>query len=261
MIAALRYELVRARTVRSTWIGLAAAFVIALGLAFLIATPSEFYDENGTLVGEAVDWLGAFTFPLSATAIVAAVLASQAIGQEYRFGIVRLTLSAFPRRARILTAKVLVVLLLTTAVTAASLAGSWLALLLRGFPSPPDGVAAPDTTYFARGLVFMLLWSLSAFALAGITRQTAVGVAIPIVSGFIVESILGIVLSERAEWLVRILPWSTAGRWPQLPAEQTVVDPGGVVELPVGWAALGVFGLWVLVFMAVQATLFLRRDA
>jgi ABC-2 type transport system permease protein len=260
VISALRYELVRAGTVRSTWIGIAAAFVIALGLGWLIATPSEFYDEFGNLVGEGVDWLGAFTFPLSATAIVAAVLASQAIGQEYRFGVVRLTLSAFPRRGRILTAKVLVVLLLTLAVTAASLLGSFLALTLRGFPTPPDAVAGPDSTYFLRAVVFMLLWALSAFALAGITRQTPVGVAIPIVSGLIVEQILGAVLADRAEWLVRVLPWSTAGRWSQLPTDPTFVEPGSV-QLPVAWAALGVFAVWVLILLVLQVMSFLRRDA
>lgn len=260
MIAALRYELVRVRTVRSTWIGIAAAFVIALALGFLIAAPGDFYDETGNLVGQGLDWVGAFTFPLSATAIVAAVLASQAIGQEYRFGVVRLTLSAFPRRGRIITAKVLVVMLLTLAVTAASLLGSFLAVTLRGFPTPPELVPAPDSTYFLRGALFMLLWALSAFALAGITRQTPVGVAVPIVSGLIVEQILGAVLSERAEWLVRVLPWSTAGRWSQAAADPTFVEPGSV-QLPVGWAALGVFGVWVLILLVLHVVSFLRRDA
>lgn len=260
MISALRYELVRARTVRSTWIGIVVAFVIALGLGFLIAAPSDFYDETGNVVGQSVDWLGAFVFPLAVAAIVAAVLASQAIGQEYRFGVVRLTLSAFPRRGRILTAKVLVVLLLTVAVAAASLLGSFLAVALRGYPSPPDVAQGPDSTFFLRGTVFLLLWALSAFALAGITRQTPVGVAVPIVSGLIVEQILGAVLSERAEWLVRILPWSTAGRWSQLPADESFIEPGSM-QLPVGWAALGVFGVWVLILLALHVLSFLRRDA
>lgn len=260
MISALRYELVRARTVRSTWIGIVVAFVISLGLGFLIAAPNQFYDETGSLVGEGLDWVGAFVFPLSVTAIVAAVLASQAIGQEYRFGVVRLTLSAFPRRGRILTAKLVVVLLLTLAVAAASLLGSFLAVTLRGYPSPPDVVPGPDSSFFLRGVVFLLLWALSAFALAGITRQTPVGIAVPIVSGLIVEQILGAVLSERAEWLVRILPWSTAGRWSQLPADESFIEPGSV-QLPVAWAALGVFGVWVLILLALHVLSFLRRDA
>lgn len=260
MIAALRYELVRVRTVRSTWIGLAVAFVLALGLGFLFAAPNPFYDENGNVVGTGLDWLGAFTYPLSVTAIVGAVLASQAIGQEYRFGIVRLTLSAFPRRGVILSAKVLVVVLVSLAVVALSLLGSLLAVALRGFPTPPEGVTGPDATFFLRGSVYLVLWALSAFALAGITRQTAVGIAIPLVSGYIVESILGVVLSDRAPWLVTVLPWSTAGRWPQLPTDATAVEPGSL-ELPVGWAALAVFGVWVVVLMAAQVALFLRRDA
>jgi ABC-type transport system involved in multi-copper enzyme maturation permease subunit len=260
MISALRYELVRARTVRSTWIGLVVAFLIALLLGYLIATPGDFYDDSGNLVGTSLDWLGAFTFPLSATAIVAAVLASQAIGQEYRFGIVRLTLSAFPRRGRILTAKVLVVLLLTAAVTVVSLLGSYLAVVLRGYPSAPDTAPAPDSTYVLRAFVFMALFALSAFALAGITRQTAVGVAVPIIAGFIIEPILGAVLTDRADWLVRILPWSTGGRWAQLPPDPSLVEPG-MQQLAVGWGALAIFGVWVLVLLALEAWSFLRRDA
>lgn len=260
MIAALRYELVRVRTVRSTWIGIAVAFVIALLLGYLIATPGEFYDETGNLVGTSLDWLGAFTFPLSATAIVAAVLASQAIGQEYRFGIVRLTLSAFPRRGRVLTAKVLVVLLLSALVTTTSLLGSYLAVVLRGYPSSPDTAPAADSTYILRAFVFMALFALSAFALAGITRQTAVGVAVPIIAGYILEPILGVVLTDRADWLVRILPWSNATRWSQTPADATVVDPGSM-QLAVGWGALGIFAAWVVVLLALESWSFLRRDA
>jgi len=260
VIAALRYELVRVRTVRSTWIGLAAAFVIALLLGYLIASPGDFYDENGILVGTSVDWLGAFTFPLSATAIAAAVLASQAIGQEYRLGIVRLTLSAFPRRGRVLTAKVLVVLLLSAAVTAISLLGSYLAVVLRGYPSAPDTAPAPDSTYVVRAFVFMALFALSAFALAGITRQTAVGVAVPIIAGYIIEPILGVVLTDRADWLVRILPWSNATRWAELPPDPSLVEPGSL-QLATGWGALGIFAVWVLVLLALETWSFLRRDA
>lgn len=260
MIAALRYELVRVRTVRSTWIGLGVAFAIALLLAYLASSPGDFYDENGNIVGTNVDWLGAFTYPLTATSIVAAVLASQAIGQEYRFGIVRLTLSAFPRRGQIMTAKVIVVLLQSAVITALSLLGSFVAVTLRGYPTPPELAVGPDATYWVRAFVFMALFALSAFALAGITRQIAVGIAVPIIAGFIVEPILGAVLTGRADWLVRILPWSNGNRWNQVPVDDSLVQPGSI-ELAVGWGALGVFGAWVLLLMALEIWSFLRRDA
>jgi ABC-type transport system involved in multi-copper enzyme maturation permease subunit len=260
MIAVLKYELVRIRTVRSTWIALILAFVLPLGLGYLIASPSTLYSDSGEIVGEGPgDWFGAFAFPLALTAVVASVVASQAIGQEYRFGIIRLTLTAFPRRLRVLLAKLLVVAAAGVVLVLVSFAGSWLAVTLRGHPSPPealDGSVNPDAAFFLRGAVFVVLWAFSAFALAGITRQTAVGIAVPIVSGLIVENILQAVLYDKAEWLMRILPWSTASRWSGGGGPDFGGDP-----LPGGWAALAIFGAWVLAFLLAHSLLFLRRDA
>jgi ABC-2 type transport system permease protein len=256
VITALRYEWVRLTTIRSTWIAFAFALVISTGLGWLIAAPSTMYDEFGNVVGEeAGDWYGAFGFPLTLTAVVASVIASQAIGQEYRFGIIRLTLTAFPQRARVLAAKLVVVVVAAVGIGLVSYAGSYLSVVLRGYPSPPEGVTPVDSTFFVRGIAFVVLWSLASFALAGIVRQTAVGIAVPIISGLIVESILQFVLLERAEWLAKILPWSTAARWSQ------TTDPFGENVLAVGWAALGVFSAWVAVFLVLEVVAFLRRDA
>ena len=266
MIAVLRYELVRIRTVRSTWIALILAFVLPLGLGYLIASPSTIYSDSGEVVGEGPgDWFGAFAFPLSLVAVVASVVASQAIGQEYRFGIIRLTLTAFPRRIRVLLAKLLVVAAAAIVLTLVAYAGSWLAVTLRGHPTPPEAVegfqtfVGADATLFVLGAVFVVLWSFSAFALAGITRQTAVGIAVPIVSGLIIENILQAVLYDKAEWLMRILPWSTASRWS---GSSEGGGPGfGSDPLPSGWSALAIFGAWVLAFLIAHTLLFLRRDA
>jgi len=261
VIAALRYETVRITTIRSTAVSLVLAVVVGAGLGYLISEPfvTEF-DASGNPIGEpVVDWYGAFGTPLALTAVFAAVIASQSIGQEYRFGLIRLTLTAFPQRGRILVAKVLVVVVAACVVALASYAGSWIALVLRGY-ALPDGAVAPDSTYLVRGVAYVALVAVSGFALAGITRQTAVGIAIPIVSGLIVEQILAVVLADRAQWLVRILPWSTGARWSQSPPDAGL-DGALVPSLYSGWQALAVLGAWVVALLAVQAALFLRRDA
>jgi ABC-type transport system involved in multi-copper enzyme maturation permease subunit len=259
--AALRWEWVRISTVRSTRIALALALLFGAGLGYLGSNPTyDTYDDSGFPVGEpTVDWYGAFGFPLLLMVVVASVVAAQAIGQEYRFGLIRLTLTAFPQRGRILAAKLLVVAAAAVVITLLSYLGSWIGVALHGFPTPPANVVAPDSTFFLRGVVFVVLWSLSAFALAGLTRQTAIGIAVPIISGLIVENILQTLLSDRARWLVDILPWSTAARWASTVPE---VDPGTTLDLPpVGWAALGVFAIWVVLLLAAQVVAFLRRDA
>ena len=264
MTAALRYEWVRISTVRSTRICLLLTLLLSALLGYGAANPHYDFDDQGNqLARVSVDWLGAFAIPLSITVVLASVVAAQSIGQEYRFGVIRLTLTAFPRRSQVIAAKVAFVVLTGAVFALVSYAGSWIGLLARGFPTPPDGAVAPTTSFFLRGIAFAVLWSLSAFALAGISRQTAIGIAVPIVSGVIVEQILAATLSEKAAWFTDHLPWSNAGRWSD--AERLTsgvgVPPDLVHGPPVGWAALVVFGAWVVAFLVVETVLFLRRDA
>lgn len=262
MIAALRYEWVRVTTIRSTRIALIITLLGAGLLAWLASTPTySNFDEFGNPVGPpTVGWWDAFAQPLLFTAILVSVVASQNIGQEYRFGLIRLTLTAFPQRPRMVSAKLISVVVTGLVFGLVSYAASWIGVTVRGYPTPPPEATPVDSTFLLRGLVFLVLWGLSAWALAGLTRQTAIGIAVPVVSGFIVEQIVGGLLNERAPWLQDILPWSTAGRW-----FATVPPPvEGVPEQhwpPVGWAALGTFAVWVVVLVVLEVVAFLRRDA
>jgi ABC-2 type transport system permease protein len=261
MAHSLAYERVRITTVRSTWISLALAVLLPMGLAALAASPNPIYDEQGNQIGETVDWIGGLGAPLMITAVIASVVASQAIGQEYRFGIIRLTLTAFPRRIDVLLSKILVVTAASVVLALVSFASAWAILALRGYPAPPPDVVAPDAGFYVRGILSVVLWALSAFALAGITRQTAIGIAVPIISGFIVEQIVGALVGGRAAWVADILPWSALGRWGQSPQP---VDPGfeeAFHQPPVGWGGIGVFVVWLALFLALQVWAFLRRDA
>jgi ABC-2 type transport system permease protein len=252
--AALRYEWVRISTVRSTRILLGALVVATAGLGWLAANPHYLaYDETGNPLGPpVVDWWNAFGVPLLLTVVLTSVVAAQAVGQEYRFGLIRITLTAFPRRRRILAAKLLVVSAACVVFALASFLGSEIGLTIRGYPTPPTSAPAPPDLYLLKAVVFVLLWGLSSFALAGITRQTSVGIAVPVVSGVIVETLLIGLLSDRAQWLSHVLPWSTAARWARPPASD---GP------PTGWAALAVFAAWVVALLVVQAGAWLRRDA
>lgn len=253
MSAALRYEWVRSTTVRSTRILLVLTLLLGAGLGYLIAEPHRALDETGHAVGpELTQWYLAFSAPMLLTAVLASVVASQAIGQEYRFGLIRLTLTAFPDRVQVLVAKLGLVVLLGATFAAVSYLGSEIGVALRGHPVPPGDAVAPDPTILWRGAVFVLLWGLSAFAIAGVTRQTSVGIAVPVVLGLVAENLLTAFLGDKLTWLDQVLPWSNAQRWAQ------PVSPGGA---PAAWGAVGVFAVWVLAFLVVETLTFLRRDA
>ncbi|MDA8436186.1 MAG: ABC transporter permease [Actinomycetales bacterium] len=254
MTAALHYEWVRISTVRSTRILLVVLLVVSAGLGWLVAVPHYLaYDETGNPIGPAVvNWWKAFGMPLSLTAVLTSVVAAQAIGQEYRFGLIRLTLTAFPLRRQILAAKLIVVAGACVVFTLVSYLGSLLALTIRGYPTPPAAAPEAQDLYLLKGVVLVLLWGLSSFALAGIVRQTAVGIVVPVVSGALLETLLIALLSDRAPWLDHVLPWSTAARW---------AESSGGDGPPTGWAALGVLAVWVVGLLVVQVVAFLRRDA
>jgi ABC-type transport system involved in multi-copper enzyme maturation permease subunit len=265
--AALRYEWVRVTTVRSTRICLVLALLFGAGIGYLVSTPQQVLGDEGRPTGaETVDWYGAFGFPLLLSVVLASVIASQSIGQEYRFGLIRLTLTAFPQRWRVIVSKLTGVVLVGVVIALISYLGSWIGVSLHGYALPPDTATAPDSTYVLRGVAFTVLWALSAYALSGITRQTAIGIAVPLVSGLVVEQILGAVLRDRADWLVKILPWSTAQRWAQEPVSGDPEAGGGgaafgLLDIPVGWKALLVFVVWVVVLLVLETVAFLRRDA
>jgi ABC-type transport system involved in multi-copper enzyme maturation permease subunit len=265
VIAALRYEWVRVSTVRSTKICLVLAVIIAGLGSFAVASPHQAMNELGDPVGPVlVDWYGAFSGALEVSVVLASIVAAQAIGQEYRFGIIRLTLTAFPNRAQVMTAKLVAVVAIGVAFTVVSYAGSWIGVALRGYPAPPASTVTPDSTFLLRGAVFLVLWALSAFALAGVTRQTAIGIAVPVVSGVIVEQLIGALVSERSSWLAHALPWSNAFRWNSV-APTFPEGSEGQIDLtgypPAAWAAVGIFAVWVALFLAAETVTFLRRDA
>ncbi len=252
MIAALKYEWTRFWTVRSTYIMLGLSLLLSAGLSWLIvqATSSSNGGDGGPPAE--INWFTSFSAPMTFAAVLASVLGAQAIGQEYRFGLIRLTLTEFPNRITIFIAKTVMVVFAGVLIALVSYLGSWIGLALHGRPTPPAGVTIPDSTFFGRGVVFVVLWALSSFALAGITRQTAIGIAVPIVSGLIVENILMGFFFQKATWLVSHLPWSSASRW---------AGDSGFVDAPGGWSALATFAVWVAIFFIAELVVFMRRDA
>ncbi len=245
MTGELRYEWRRITTVRSPWICLALAFVA--GVALILLGTSDTASDGGMRPNP---WLTMLTVPLMVANILATVVAAQAIGQEYRFGMIRLTLTAFPRRLPMLAAKAGVVVLWCLGLFLACLAGSWLALALRGAPTPVGGIPDGTTGLLVRALLVLVGWAGLAFAIATITRLTPLGIALPLVWGLLVESLLLALL--RWDWLERVLPFRAA----------VVATARGGGDGPLTpWAGLGVFWIWAAALLVAGLVLFERRDA
>ncbi|MCB0914862.1 MAG: ABC transporter permease [Actinobacteria bacterium] len=209
-MAAVGYEQRRIRTIRSTWIILVVTLVLAGAIAALLGGLSNLDPETGERLGQASlrDVLTAAVNPI--VLVPVSVLAAMAFGGEYRFGLIRQTLTTFPGRTKVFLAKLWVVvlwmlafLILATAVVVG------VAYLFRSNVDV-DPLATENITYALRALAFGVLYGLFTFALVVITRNQALSIVIVILWTVVLESLLVGLLGDRFEWLPDVLPM-TAG--------------------------------------------------
>ena len=188
---------------------------------------------------------------------IAAVLGVLIIADEYRNGMIRITLAAVPRRLTMLGAKACVVTALVMPAGVIAVAGSLLAgrPLLAGHGYPLASLAAGSSMRAAGGTVLYL----GLIALLGLGVATALrdpGAAIGFVLGLLyLPIILGHVIGDpHLQRHIQQLSPMTAGQ-----SVQATVD---VHRLPISpWAGLGVLAAWTAAALVTGGLLLRARDA
>jgi ABC-type transport system involved in multi-copper enzyme maturation permease subunit len=249
MIAMLRYEWRRITTLRSTWILGSAFLLVTMGFAYLGA----FVLPSATLEGpegsrESLKQ-SLSSIVTTGTNLVSAVflltIAAAVFGHEYRYGLIRLTLTEFPRRAPVFVGKTAMLLAWMTALFLVSAGLCWLLALLAG--DSVNGEATGEVmSAVGRSLLFVLGVALIGFAITALTRNLALGVVVPLVWGAVLESLLSALLSTKTPWLVDALPFRNG------------LELAAGENLPHSWL---VFGAWVVALVAAAWLAFERRDA
>lgn len=266
---AVRYELVRLRTLRSTWWLSALAIVLTVALATLVSLAirsSTTINENGEVTPQLLlqDELvfiltaGAGTIPIPFAAVFMAMIGIFAFGHEYRHGTVRSTLATLPRRDAVVAAKVLTMIAWAVAVSVICL------LLTNGITrlvlgSRVSDAGLPTGTWLRTSLgfvVLVVLWAVLGLALAGLFRSVPAAIVTVLVIPLVVEPIIFVVLTnvsalERFEDLVRFLPFNAGKQMLNVTVPGTPPDPlipsplAGGLTLAAVTAAL-VAATWVL---------------
>ncbi|MGF1471465.1 MAG: ABC transporter permease [Rubrobacteraceae bacterium] len=254
--ATLASEWTKLWTLRSTGAMLLFALILTAGASaiFLLTTGAT----RGESLAEmrAVDVAGTALLGVDFANLVLIVLCANVVASEYSTGGIRLTLTATPRRLRVLGAKAVVLATVALfsgilAAAAAFVAGQ-LILLAQGVP-----VMSPTTPWLLRlglgGALMVPFYSLLAVALAFITRS----------AGWAVAAVLAI-MSVPA--LVGALPeWWRGVLLIGLPASSLhslsgAVSPGSpeyLAPLPAAFVLLA----WVAGLLVAAYVSFARRDA
>ncbi|GAA0517469.1 ABC transporter permease [Paractinoplanes deccanensis] len=250
----LHAEWIKLRSLRSTWYTLACLFAVGLGITALAANGAG---RDWDTLSEA-DRLAWDPTEHSLTSYIVAQLVIGVLGilvvtSEFATGLMRTTLTATPRRGRVLAAKVALAAAVAVVagevlMFAAFLIGQPL-LARQGVPSAELGDPGVLSAVVAGGL-YLAAIALLAVGLGTVMRATAGALATLVGIILLVPALAGLFPS----WMQGVFDyWPTIGG---AAAMGTVADP----DYPHPWLNLGGMCLGVAAVLAVAFVLFRRRD-
>jgi len=187
-----------------------------------------------------------------------------AISGEYSTGMIRVTLTAMPRRSAVLAAKAVLVAGLVLAAGTVAVGGSVLAgrvilpghgfTAARGFPleSLADG---PTLRAAAGSVLYLALIALLSLGIATVVRDSAVAIGVVLGLLYLSPIIIAAVAGDPV-WSHRL------ERYAPMSAGLTIQNTTGLRGLPISpWGGLGVLAAWAAAAVLAGALVLRLRDA
>jgi hypothetical protein len=249
----LRSEWIKARTLRSTFITLAIAVVLTIGLGALIAWAAGAHENRRSGVFDPTS-ISLSGLALAQLAVV--VLGALAITGEYSTGMIHTSLVAVPRRSRLLLGKVVVYAGMTLVIGEVICFPSFAVgqVILSGQHASHTALGDPHVlrAVIGGGLDLALI-ALLALAVGTLVRSTAGTIAIVVGFLIVIPGILRGSLPDSIEHPV--IEW-----WPSEAGSRvlTVVRDAHTLT---AWEGFGWFALFVAVLLVLGGVVLERRDA
>jgi ABC-2 type transport system permease protein len=258
MSGALHAEWTKQRTIASPrWLLLSSiGLIIAVGA---LVTLAEHYPSAGS--GQDITKIS-LTGILLGQAIVA-ILAVLTVSDEYSTGMIRLTLTAMPRRPGVLASKAAIlaagVLAAGTMAVSGSLLAGRLILPANGFTaahgyqllSLSDG---PTLRAAVGSVLYLILIALFSLGIATAVRESAVAIGAVLGVLYLFPIIAHLISDPSLQRHLEQIAPMTAG----LAIQSTT----NLHNLPIApWTGLGVLAAWAAAALLLGGLLFKRRDA
>lgn len=252
--ATIASEWTKLRSVRSTWLTLALAVVVGIGLSGLFATAVAAEHDSLSLPEQlAFDPVGTGLVGLGLALILFIVLAVNATAPEFASRMITVSLAITPRRGRFLAAKVLVVGAVAAVVglvcaVAAFAVSQWI-FAASGVPHAGFGDPGVVRILLGWGLQVVLFSLLG--VLVAVLLRSAAGAIASLLGVVYLPAILGPMLPEWVHtYVLRFLPSATADAF----------TGNGTHNLPL-WAAGLVMAAWIGLLWTVTRSVLTARDA
>jgi ABC-2 type transport system permease protein len=194
---------------------------------------------------------------------IVTIIAVLAVSGEYSTGMIRVTLTAMPRRLTVLAAKAALIAGLVLAAGAAAVLASVLAgrLILPGHgftPAhgyPPLSLDQGPVLRAACGSVlYLVLIALLSFGVATAVRESAVAIGLVLGLLYLFPVVTSVISSQHWQRHLEQIGPMTAGL-----DIQATADLKGLPLTP--WEGLGVLALWAAGALTIGALAFRFRDA
>jgi ABC-type transport system involved in multi-copper enzyme maturation permease subunit len=201
--------------------------------------------------------------------IAVIVIATMFITAEYRRGLIRVTLTASPRRGRVLAAKAIVIgsVAFVAGLAAAAAAVIFAAQLAHARGSYVDPVPWPTELRMVVGTAALIaVAAVFALALGSVLRRSAAAVTLVIVA-IVLPYILGaasVLPVSSADWLLRITPaaaFAVQQATPQYAQVTALYSPNSGFFPLAPWAGFAVLCGYAALALSLAVVLLRRRDA
>jgi hypothetical protein len=252
-MSAIRYELVRIRSLRATWWGALALIALAAGATWVAARQAGAVPIGSGEVARLVTAGPGHTPVLVPVVILAAALAC---AREQRRDALPALFLALPRRGRTFLAKIATTALAGAAVAVlAVLASAFVARAVFGVPLPESAWTEPPAARILAGFVaYTMLAAVAGLAIGTLTRGAPLlavaAAALPIGAERLLAAAIRAGVPQADPDLVRYLPFRAADR-------VLAVDGASLSPL----TGLAVFAATTLVLTALALLTFVRRRA
>ena len=258
---ALRSELTKIRSVRSTYWTLAAMVIITIGISALLSWGRiQDYASQPAFVQAhmAVEIRARATefsmFGLILGQLVIAVLGALTITSEYSTGMIRTSLSVMPRREYVYVAKALVFTLVALVAGLVTSFGSYFigqAIFATHHLNSSIGQPGVLRAVIGGGL-FLGACGLLSFGIGALLRHTAGAITTSVALLFVVFELSGFLPSS---WAVHV------DKWIPLNAGGAIWENLSGVNMFSPWVGFGVFCCYAAAAVVVGGILFRTRDA
>ena len=256
MVALVRSEFTKIRTVRAPYVTLIALIVISVGLSCLIswATAAHWAKESASSRASFDPTTTSLTGFFLGQLFIAA-FGALALTGEYASGMISATLTAQPRRIDVYAAKALVVtaLALVTGLLSGFVSFFACQAILAGSHATTARLGDPGVLRSVIGSgLYLAVAALFAFGIAALLRNTA---------GAITAAI-GVLFVPPL--LVDALPTSTSqdvSRWLPSQAGSDIIAPVTQAHQFAAWTGFGVFCVYTAILVGAGLMLFNQRDS